>query len=411
MYDLVIIGASPEGLRAARRGIENFQTARIALITQGWERVWAAKESEQNLVDTDRRESLRQLAALGVDVIPDCGQGQATATGFVWSMAQRELTARASLLTTASHQAQQDGLNQINQINLGNPTANPAAAKTWGIWGALPQNLILAQTLAHQGHTVQLFSRNAHLLPGEDREMSHLLQCYLATQGIKIWHNCRHFRSQFSKESQTYQLLFSSGVESHEIRVDAFERFPLPELPWHWLKNVSHFGTEIASNSSYIAVNDHLQTAHPQIFACGGWLKGYGSPAIALREADFVVDQVLGNIQNPINYGQIPFGIDLDPPWYRLGLSQQHATAQCTKIHIYDGYEPHQPNSPLRGLCKIITNEQDQILGAHWFGPSAKTGISVLTLAIAKSLTVEALRNLPVVDVNIAPVLQNLCRR
>ena len=416
MYDLAIIGASPEGISAAQRGISNYPASRIALITQGWEGVWAERAStkksggQSDWTEAEPTEKLRQLAAFGVDVIPAIGHFKQTETELAWQGDQRALTAQAYLLTTAveRYQATQGALTQIPSGNL---TSHPSGAKTWGIWGAFPQHLVLAQTLAQHGHSVQLFTRNAHLLPEEDREMGHLLRWYLEAQGIKIWRNCHRFTANFIPDSQTYQLSVQSGTTTHGLQIDQLLQPQCLKLPWHWLKALPDFCPAIKANAPYVEVNDCLQTAHPQIFACGGSLKGYSSEAIAIQEANYVVDRVLGNSQRPINYAQIPFGIDLNPPWYRVGLSEQQATAQWEKIHVYYGYEAYQGASPLRGGCKILANQQDQMVGAHWFGASAKAGISLLTLGMTGGVTVEALKNLPVVDSGVAQVLQDLSQR
>jgi pyruvate/2-oxoglutarate dehydrogenase complex dihydrolipoamide dehydrogenase (E3) component len=411
MYDLAILGASPEGISAARRSISHYPASRIALITQGWERVWTEKELIGS--DGDRRaqtelvETLRQLAALGVDVISAIGQLNQTGTELRWEGEQRGITARAYLLTTTLEQHRATH----STFGLVNPPQQPNEAKTWGIWGAFPRNLVLAQTLAQQGHGVQLFTRNASLLPGEDREMSQLLQSYLEALGVKVWRNCHHFVRTLLPDIQKYQLAMESGATSCHLLLDQVWQPPLPALPWHWLQTLPEFGNEREACVPYLVVNDQLQTAHSQLFACGGWLQGYPSGAIALQEAHYVVERFLGNNQGPINYAQIPFGIALDPPWYRVGLSQQQATAQWEKIHIYHGYEPYQGDSPLRGVCKILSNSQDQIVGAHWFGPSAPAGISLLTLAIAAGLSVATLKNLPVMDSKVAQVLQDLSGR
>ncbi|MEB3228160.1 MAG: NAD-binding protein [Synechocystis sp.] len=406
MYDLAIIGASPEGLSAAQRGIQTAKQPRIALITQGWERAWAQKEpAEQNSESgTDPWECLRQLAALGVDVIPEEGTIQPTETACLWQGTQRTLTARAFLLTTDvdRYQATQHPWTSSN-------TAQPAAStNTWGIWGALPQNLLLAQQLAHRGHAVHLFSRNPHPLPGEDREMSDWLQRYLATQGVTFWGNCQGFSAEWIPDPQTHRLSFTTGGQFHQRQVDQFWQLPLPALPWQWLQQIPAFTPERESKASYLAVNDCLQTTHPQIFACGGWLKGYTSPLIAIQEGHYVVDRVFGDRQGPIDYAPIPFGLDLPLPWYRIGLNEQQATEQGEQIHIYHGYEAYQPDSPLRGFCKILTDQQDHILGAHWFGHSAKAGISLLTLAWEEGIPLRTLKKMPVVVEGMAQVWQTL---
>ncbi|MFM1841770.1 MAG: hypothetical protein RLZZ490_503 [Cyanobacteriota bacterium] len=413
MYDLAIIGASPEGISAAQRGISTYPASRIALITQGWERVWTERVSteksgdQSDWAEIEATEKLRQLAALGVDVIPAIGHFKQTGSELVWQGDQRTITAQAYLLTTAveRYQATHNAVNSTNWVNL-----TPSGATTWGIRGASPQHLVLAQTLVQQGHAVQLFTRNAYLLPGEDREMSHLLQCYLEAQGIKIWCHCHRFVPTFLPKSQTYQLSVESGAISHRLEVNQLWQRPSSALPWHWFKTLPDFRNESESHAPYVAVNDSLQTAHPQIYACGGWLKGYPSVAIAIQESRYGVDRILSNMQRPINYAHIPFGINLNSPWYRVGLSEQQATAQWKKIHVYYGYEAYQGDSPLRGVCKILANHEDQIVGAHWFGTSAPAGIALLTLGMTGGITVETLKNLPVVDRGVAQGLQALSR-
>ena len=210
MYDLVIIGASPEGLSAAQRGIRQSNSSRIALITQGWETVWAERElgkdfgNQSAFIETKSAEILRKLASLGVDVITASGHFKQTEAGLTWQVEERELTSQAYLLTTDFKTAQATQESPITGENLSKlKQQDQAKKKYWGIWGALPQNLILAQTLAQQGNSVQLFTRNGHLLPGEDQEMSHLLQCYLESMGIKIWHNCHRFTPHFNADRQT----------------------------------------------------------------------------------------------------------------------------------------------------------------------------------------------------------------
>jgi pyruvate/2-oxoglutarate dehydrogenase complex dihydrolipoamide dehydrogenase (E3) component len=419
MYDLVIVGASPEGVSAAQQGIKNAQTARIALITQGWETLWgqappSPTHSNPYFAPTDLAATLRELKILGVDVIHQHGHFEQTETGLTWQTAPRSLTAKAYLLTTDRDRYQ---ATQASTAILNSPHQS-VEGKRWGIWGAFPENLRLAQTLAQSGHTIQLLTRNAHLLPGEDREMSHLLQCYLDSIGVTIWCQCHGFRANFNTDDQTYRLSFRDHVGSQQVTVDSFWRSPYSQLPWHWFNLLPTFQPEVTSNAPYLAVNQNLQTSHPQIYACGSWLKGYGAQPVALQEAHYVVDRLLGKSDQPINYAHIPFGIDIDPPWHRVGLSEQQAAEQYNKIYLHYGYEPYRGDSPLRGVVKIISNQQGHIVGAHWFGAAAPTGISLLTLAIihnatagTSALTVKALQDLPVMDVSIASVFQDLLEK
>jgi pyruvate/2-oxoglutarate dehydrogenase complex dihydrolipoamide dehydrogenase (E3) component len=151
--------------------------------------------------------------------------------------------------------------------------------------------------------------------------------------------------------------------------------------------------------NSYLTVNNFLQTIHPQIYACGNWLRGYNTKVLAKEEAKYVAHQILSRTLKNINYNAIPFGIDLDPPFYRIGLTKAEADRQGIEINqIIYGFEPYHDHCDLRGVCKLITDRQDRILGAHWFGSQAKAGINLFNLAIAKGIGFSELQDLPLAE-------------
>ncbi|WLT39762.1 hypothetical protein NON20_10260 [Synechocystis sp. B12] len=93
MYQLVIIGASPEGLTAAHSCVGQYAMARIALITQGWEQGWSG-DHHGDLGEENFWEELRLLAAQGVDVV--VGQGIfSQSSGLLCQTQERTLEGKA----------------------------------------------------------------------------------------------------------------------------------------------------------------------------------------------------------------------------------------------------------------------------------------------------------------------------
>ncbi|AGF50369.1 sll0703 [Synechocystis sp. PCC 6803] len=385
MYQLVIIGASLEGLTAAHSCIERYPTARIALVTQGWEQGWSG-DRHGDLGEENFWEELRLLAAQGVDVV--VGQGIfSQSSGLLCQTQERTLEGESYLLTSGKADSKDS-----NVLAIPGPNSDKVMPQRWVIVGTLPENLVFAQKLTKLGHGVTILSRNGYLLPGEDREMASLLQCYLASLGIEFWFNCTNLTSHYNQDKSTYSIQFNHGSEEsrHHLAVDNLLAIGRSLKYGNLLANLPEFNQTL-KDSSYLSINDHLQTAHSQIYACGDWLKGYHCPAIAQQEARYVVHQVLGKNTTPINYGQIPFLIDLDPPWYRIG------DPACTDYteKIIRGFEPYSDHCDLRGMYKLALDSQDRIISAHWFGQRARESMNLLQLAIAKGISWQELESLP----------------
>ena len=386
MYQLVIIGASPEGLAAAHSCVERYPTARIALVTQGWEQGWSG-DRHGDLGEENFWEELRLLAAQGVDVVVGQGIFSQSPSGLLYQTQERTLEGENYLLTSGKADSKDTNALAI-------PVQNPdkAMPQRWVIVGTLPENLVVAKELTKLGHGVTILSRNSHLLPGEDREMASLLQCYLASLGIEFWFDCSNLASHYDQDKSTYSIQFNHGSEesSHHLTVDNLLAIGRSPQYGNLLANLPEFNRAL-KDSSYLSVNDHLQTAHGQIYACGDWLKGYHCPAIAQQEARYVVHQVLGKNTTPINYSQIPFTIDLAPPWYRIG---DPAGTDCAQ-KIIRGFEPYSDHCDLRGMYKLTLDSQDRIISAHWFGQRSRESMALLQLAIAKGISWQELELLP----------------
>lgn len=388
MYQLVIIGASPEGLAAAHSGIGQYPTARIALVTQGWELDWS-DDHHGELARENFWEQLRLLAAQGVDVVVGEGTFLPSPSGLLYQTQERTLEGESYLLTS-------DKANYKNPNALAVSGQNPdkAMPQRWTMVGTLPENLIFAQELTKLGHGITILSRNSHLLPGEDREMAALLQTYLASLGIEFWFNCSNLASHYDQSDCTYGLQFNHGFEgaSHHLSVDNLVSIGRSPQYGDLLANLPELNSDASQGQgSYLMVNQNLQTAHGQIYACGDWLKGYHYPCIAQQEAGYVVHQVLGKNVTPINYGQIPFVLDLDPPWYRIG--DPAGTDYAEKI--IRGFEPYSDHCDLRGMYKLALDSQDRIISAYWFGQRARESMALLQLAIAKGISWRELEPLP----------------
>ncbi|MFM7437668.1 MAG: FAD-dependent oxidoreductase [Snowella sp.] len=225
-YDLVIIGASPEGMYAAQQAIKHHK--RVALVEQGingqaqkgnlsiWNQITSFSgqyhtlkswgyfadalptylflAKTQNLVDTISQtdfqsDQLVVLAASGVDVILGSGSFFASPQ-LIFVIDNRNLRSRSYLLATGSTTfiPQILGLEQAGYLTLSSfgQYQFDQSIKTWTMLGATPNAITFAQFLSSLDQKVIILTKNAHILPQEEHEIAHLLQAQLEAMGIQI---------------------------------------------------------------------------------------------------------------------------------------------------------------------------------------------------------------------------------
>jgi pyruvate/2-oxoglutarate dehydrogenase complex dihydrolipoamide dehydrogenase (E3) component len=223
-YDLVVIGSSWVGIYAAQKAVQ--LQARVALVTSGddlflpndaltintlskigrWNdqlannpvtkvsarvSLTAAKNYLNRVTSTiQTKNSLANLAALGVDVIP--GKGEfCRLPHLAFQTTHRKLRSRAFLLATGANyfsELAEDTddcltLDELWQTNLDSLEQNII------IVGSNAAALELAQTLARFEKTITLVTTQSRILPLEDPEFALLLQAQLEAEGIKLYLN------------------------------------------------------------------------------------------------------------------------------------------------------------------------------------------------------------------------------
>jgi dihydrolipoamide dehydrogenase len=225
-YDLVIIGASPEGIYAAQQAIK--YKKRVALVEQSLNNqtqnftlsifdqittfgrhyntlkslgyfadtlpINLFLEKTQNLVDTIsktdfRLDQLAVLAASGVDVILGSGSFSSSPQ-LSFAIDNRNLRSRSYLLATGATNRIPtiSGLEQAGYFTLSSfgQYQFDQSIKTWTILGANPNAIAFAQYLSSLDQKVIILTKNDHILPQEDPEIAHLLQAQLEAMGIQI---------------------------------------------------------------------------------------------------------------------------------------------------------------------------------------------------------------------------------
>jgi len=153
---------------------------------------------------------------------------------------------------------------------------------------------------------------------------------------------------------------------------------------------------KIELQRSGVKVNEFMQTSHPRVYACGD-ITGYSLLAhTAIREGEVAVNHILG-IDDKMNYDAIPGVVYTNPELAGAGKTEEELTASGINYHVlklpmaYSGRFVAE-NELGNGLCKLITDDDDRIIGCHLLGNPASELIMSMSMAIEKGYTVDELK-------------------
>ena len=388
-YDLVILGATPEGLYAAQQALK-IKGKRVALVTQGinpafsleltyfyaylqqfltqqtqlnlWQSFqpdFSGSLNHQDLMRVSQQLSglaiqqddrLDGLSIQGLDIIH--GQGfflpPTKTQKTVVEVENRLLRSRFYLLTVPT-----EPLLNWETLFRGN---------SYGILGSNSEALTWAYFLAKLGKSVTIITPNLNIFPQEDLEIIQLLRAYLEGLNIQFLTavDPHHFAVKLalkSKNLSSYLNYFSPSLtitfpdlaltqkispENSENNLGNTDN-SFVNLQAEFQKKLEQFdqildcrplplptdwGLEqlkLRREKTTVWVNPTLRTSHPQIYAIGGAIAGYHSPEIAQREADLVINNTLLGRAQTMNYTNLSYSLLNYPYLGRLGLTPQQA--------------------------------------------------------------------------------------
>jgi dihydrolipoamide dehydrogenase len=229
------------------------------------------------------------------------------------------------------------------------------------------------------------------ILPGSDKEAVTRLERALKKQGLKIFTEMKieaaevdvsgavlkgvrlHDNAPF--EHRAEKVLLSAGRKPDTAEL--FDGEPCLDL-----------------DRGFIKVNAALETSVTGIYAIGDVVGGKLLAHKAYHDAIVAVENACG-MSRTVDYAALPAAVFTEPEFASVGLTQEEAEAKGIKFK--SGVFPLQASGRAMtmeatdGLVKVLADESGQVIGAHVLAPGASDMIPVLTMAVAKGLTLEEL--------------------
>jgi len=323
-------------------------------------------------------DSAERYTKLGVD----CVQGAATITS-PWTVEVALPGGQKRTLTTKNIVIAAGGRPFVPPIP-GLREAVPLTSDT--VWGLreLPARLVvlgggpigceLAQAFARLGAKVTQVEMLPRLLPREDPEFSRRLADRFRAEGIEVL--VGHKAKEVRLEGGQKVLVVESEGRQSSVACDeilcAVGR----------AANTEGYGLEAlgipTTRSRTIEVNEFLQTAYPNIYACGDVAGPYQFTHTAAHMAWYcAVNALFGRFRKfRVDYSVVPWATFTDPEVARVGLNETEAKekgiAYAVSTYGLEELDRAIADGEPEGLVKVLTQPgTDKVLGATIMGEHA----------------------------------------
>ncbi|MEX2469920.1 MAG: FAD-dependent oxidoreductase [Pseudohongiellaceae bacterium] len=333
-------------------------------------------------------DSVERYESLGVE----CVSGSAhIESPYIVRVGERQIHTRSIILATGARPAVPPipGLDSVDYLT---------SDTVWGLEELPPHLLVvgggpigceLAQAFSNLGSRVTQVDRAPRIMPREDPEVSELVTAQFRQQGIDVLTD--HELKCFGRDGETRYM--EAEHEGETVRIE-FDRvlLALGRKP-----NVEGFGLEELdmplTDSGAINVNDAMQTAFPNIFACGDVAGPYQFTHMASFQAFFAAgNSLLGGLWRlRSDYRVVPWATFIDPEVAHVGLNETEAKDGGIDYEItryeFDDQDRALADGEARGFVKVLTVPgKDRILGATIVGYHAGELIGEFVFAMTHKM-------------------------
>jgi dihydrolipoamide dehydrogenase len=229
------------------------------------------------------------------------------------------------------------------------------------------------------------------ILPGSDKEAATRLERALKKQGLKIFTEMRIEEAAVDDGAVALKgTSLATGVPfafTAEKALLSAGRVP---------NTAALFDGEpfLAMDRGFVTVSAALEASAPGFYAIGDVIGGKLLAHKAYHDALVAVENACG-LGRTVDYSALPSAVFTEPEFATVGLTQEEAAAKGLKVK--SGVFPLQASGRAMtmgatdGLVKVLADEGDKVVGAHVVAPGASDMLPVLTMAVAKGMSLQEL--------------------
>ena len=258
----------------------------------------------------------------------------------------------------------------------------------------LPQSLVIigggvigmefASFFNSMGVKVSVVEMMPEILGAMDKETSGMLRAEYLKRGVNFYLNTKV--TAVSQEGVTVEKDGKASlIEAGRVLVSVGRKANLDKA------GLDKLDIELLRNG--VKVDENMQTSHPRVYACGDITGRSMLAHTAIRESEVAVNHILG-VEDMMNYDCIPGVVYTNPEVAGVGKTEEELKAAGTGYHIqklpmaYSGRFVAE-NELGNGLCKLVLDDDERIIGCHLLGNPASEMVVVAGIAVQHGYTVE----------------------
>jgi dihydrolipoamide dehydrogenase len=222
------------------------------------------------------------------------------------------------------------------------------------------------------------------ILGAMDKETSGMLRAEYLKRGVNFYLNTKV--TAVSQEGVTVEKDGKASlIEAGRVLVSVGRKANLDKA------GLDKLDIELLRNG--VKVDEHMQTSHPRVYACGDITGRSMLAHTAIRESEVAVNHILG-VEDMMNYDCTPGVVYTNPEVAGVGKTEEELKAAGTGYHIqklpmaYSGRFVAE-NELGNGLCKLVLDDDERIIGCHLLGNPASEMVVVAGIAVQHGYTVE----------------------
>lgn len=251
----------------------------------------------------------------------------------------------------------------------------------------------LASIMAAFGSKVTLVDVAPRLLLAEDQLVVDCVTQVFKERGIQIITAIEGV--QRVEKSDRLHFVYSANGAEQVLETDAV----LMSVGWPGntdTLNLAAAGVNV--ERSYVAVDDHLQTSAPHIFAAGDITGRMMLVQSASYQARIAAENALLDTHKDVQHRLVPHGGFTEPEYAGVGLTEEQAAARhniAVAVVPYADLDRAVIDGHMIGFCKLIVDRDTRlVIGAHIAGESAIETIQMVAAGIAGKMTIEQFADL-----------------
>jgi pyruvate/2-oxoglutarate dehydrogenase complex dihydrolipoamide dehydrogenase (E3) component len=275
----------------------------------------------------------------------------------------------------------------------------------WGLTAAPPSILVVgagatgvqvASIFNAFGSRVRLFQAGPRILPTEDEDVSAAVAAAFRASGIVVSESFGSIDS-FERTPSGVRMVFSKDGTRHSAEA------ALAVVAVGWVADTAGLNLAAADveadRRGYVRVDPYLRTSAAHVFAAGDITGRLMLVPQATHDGFVAATNAVRGATATLGDQVSPIGSFTEPEYAQVGLTEAKARETCDAVVTvvrFDETARTIIDGRTTGFCKLITDRATcRILGCHVVGDRAVEIVQVVAIAMAAGMRVDDLARVP----------------